>query len=206
MSGSIEDTPDGGLLIGASVRNSALAADARVRTRYPMLARALLSGASAQIRNMATVGGNLLQRTRCSYFYDVPGANCNKRSPGSGCDALGGFTRYHAIFGGSDHCVATHPSDMCVPLIALDAVVHVEGRNDARSFPLADLHRLPGETPHIGVPELGIVRTLFRRERKPTRDARPSRTTGTRKCEVAWRAPLSGPHSDRSEEVSGRCR
>ena len=149
LPGRIEDTPEGGLLIGASVRNAALAADPRIRSRYPMLSRALLSGASAQIRNMATIGGNLLQRTRCAYFYDVAGARCNKRIPGQGCDAQGGFTRYHAILGGSDHCVATHPSDMCVPLIALDAIVHVEGSAGKRSFPLAELHVLPGETPHL---------------------------------------------------------
>ena len=99
---AVEETSDGGLIIGAAVRNTALAADPRVRARYPMLSRALLAGASAQIRNMATVGGNILQRTRCSYFYDVPGSRCNKRAPGTGCDAIGGFTRYHAILGASD--------------------------------------------------------------------------------------------------------
>jgi xanthine dehydrogenase YagS FAD-binding subunit len=146
---SIEETPDGGLLIGAGVRNAALAADRRVRTHYPLLSRALLAGASAQIRNMATVGGNLLQRTRCTYFYDVSGARCNKRAPGSGCDALGGFTRYHAILGASERCVATHPSDMAVAMVALDARVHLEGKAGSRSLPLVDLHRLPGDTPHI---------------------------------------------------------
>jgi xanthine dehydrogenase YagS FAD-binding subunit len=136
-------------MIGAAVRNTALAADPRVRSRYPMLARALLAGASAQIRNMATVGGNILQRTRCSYFYDVRGARCNKRTPGAGCDAIGGFTRYHAILGASDQCIATHPSDMCVALAALDAVVHVESAGGSRSLPLTDLHLLPGGTPHV---------------------------------------------------------
>lgn len=146
---AIEESPDGGLVIGAAVRNTALAADARVRARYPLLSRALLAGASAQIRNMATVGGNILQRTRCSYFYDVRGARCNKRAPGTGCDAIGGFTRYHAILGASDRCVATHPSDMCVALVALDAVVHLEGAAGQRRIALADLHLLPGDTPHV---------------------------------------------------------
>ena len=146
---AISDTADGGLMIGAAVTNSALAADPRVRTRYPMLSRALLAGASAQIRNMATMGGNILQRTRCAYFFDVSAARCNKRVPGSGCDAIGGFERYHAILGASQHCIATHPSDMCVALVALDAVVHLEGADGARSMPLADLHCLPGETPHV---------------------------------------------------------
>ncbi len=149
LPGSIEETPTGGLLIGASVRNAVLAADPRVRTRYPLLSRALLAGASAQIRNMATVGGNILQRTRCAYFYDVPGARCNKRDPGAGCDAIGGFTRYHAILGASQSCAATHPSDMCVALVALDATVHLESKAGKRSLPLADLHRLPGDTPHV---------------------------------------------------------
>lgn len=146
---AIEESPDGGLVIGAAVRNTALAADARVRARYPLLSRALLAGASAQIRNMATVGGNILQRTRCSYFYDVRGARCNKRTPGTGCDAIGGFTRYHAILGASDRCVATHPSDMCVALVALDAVVRLEGVAGRRRVPLADLHLLPGDAPHV---------------------------------------------------------
>lgn len=149
LAGSIEDTPDGGLLIGAAVRNATVAADPRVRTRYPLLSRALLAGASAQIRNMATVGGNLLQRTRCAYFYDVPGARCNKRAPGTGCDAMGGFTRYHAILGASEQCIATHSSDMAVALVALDALVHLEGSTGRRTLPLADLHLLPGDTPHI---------------------------------------------------------
>ncbi|KQN94227.1 molybdopterin dehydrogenase [Sphingomonas sp. Leaf231] len=147
LSDRIDDSEDGGLWIGAGVRNTALAAHPTVRTRYPMLSRAILAGASAQIRNMATVGGNLLQRTRCTYFYDTDGSRCNKRAPGSGCDARGGFTRIHAVLGASEACVATHPSDMCVALAALDAVVHVEGRGGARVLPFGDLHRLPGDAP-----------------------------------------------------------
>ncbi|MCG5075108.1 xanthine dehydrogenase family protein subunit M [Paraburkholderia sp. RG36] len=143
----IAPTPDGGLRIGALVSNSALAWDARVRERYPMLAQAILAGASAQIRNAATVGGNLLQRTRCLYFYD-PASSCNKRAPGSGCAALDGVNRMHAIFGASEHCIATHPSDMCVALAALDASVQIAGRDGARVLPFDSLHRLPGDTPH----------------------------------------------------------
>jgi xanthine dehydrogenase YagS FAD-binding subunit len=146
---AITSTGDGGLRIGAAVRNSALAADRRVRADYPMLSRAIVAGASAQIRNMATVGGNLLQRTRCTYFYDDKGAACNKRSPGQGCDARGGFHRYHAILGASEQCIATHPSDMAVALAALDAVVHLRGSTGERSLPLTELHRLPGERPDI---------------------------------------------------------
>ena len=147
LSGGIEEADDGGLLIGAGVRNSAVAADPRVRTRYPMLARAILAGASAQIRNMATVGGNVMQRTRCLYFADVAGSRCNKREPGSGCDAIGGFTRYHAVVGGSAACIATHSSDMAVALAALDAVLHVAGAGGARTIPFGDFHLLPGEHP-----------------------------------------------------------
>ena len=142
----ITERADGGLRIGAATSNTALAADRRVRTRYPMLTRAIVAGASAQIRNMATVGGNLLQRTRCLYFYD-DAARCNKREPGAGCDALDGFNRMHAILGASDTCVATHPSDMCVALAALDATVHLEGPDGARTLPFEALHRLPGNTP-----------------------------------------------------------
>jgi xanthine dehydrogenase YagS FAD-binding subunit len=145
---TVDELPGGGLRIGAVVRTSALAADRRVRTRYPMLSQALLSGASGQLRNMATVGGNLLQRTRCPYFYDAASA-CNKREPGSGCDALDGFNRGCAILGVSERCIAAHPSDMCVALAALDAVVEVRGTNGTRRVPLTDLHRLPGETPEI---------------------------------------------------------
>ncbi|KTR84052.1 molybdopterin dehydrogenase [Novosphingobium barchaimii] len=144
---TIAETDDSGLLIDAAVRNTALAEHPAVRTRYPVLSRAILAGASAQIRNMATVGGNLLQRTRCTYFYDAEGARCNKRTPGSGCDAREGFNRIHAVLGASDACVATHPSDMCVALAALDATVHVEGAEGQRTIPFADLHRLPGDQP-----------------------------------------------------------
>jgi xanthine dehydrogenase YagS FAD-binding subunit len=142
----IAEREDGGLRIGAATTNTALAADRRVRQRYPVLARAIVAGASAQIRNMATVGGNLLQRTRCLYFYDEA-ARCNKRAPGSGCDAVDGFNRMHAILGASPACVATHPSDMCVALTALDATVHLEGADGARTLPFEALHRLPGDTP-----------------------------------------------------------
>jgi xanthine dehydrogenase YagS FAD-binding subunit len=142
----IEDTPDGGLRIGTLVRNSDLAADARVRQRYPVLARALLAGASPQLRNKATTGGNLLQRTRCYYFYD-PSKPCNKRSPGSGCSAIGGFNRIHAIVGASDECIAVHPSDMAVAMRALDAQVETVSATGRRVIPIADFHRLPGTTP-----------------------------------------------------------
>ncbi len=144
---TIAETDDGGLLIGAASRNTAVAEHPQVRWRYPMLARAILSGASPQIRNMATVGGNLLQRTRCPYFYDPAGSRCNKRKPGSGCDARGGFNRSHAILGGSSYCVATHPSDMCVALVALDALVHITGRSGTRVLALEELHRLPDDRP-----------------------------------------------------------
>lgn len=140
---------DGGLLIGALVPNSDLAADPRVIADYPVLSRALLAGASGQLRNKATTGGNLLQRTRCYFFYDTH-ARCNKRVPGSGCDALGGFNRIHAILGGSDQCIATHPGDMPVAMRALDAaVVTLKPDGDRRRIPLADFYRLPGDTPHI---------------------------------------------------------
>jgi xanthine dehydrogenase YagS FAD-binding subunit len=148
LSRGIDARDDGGLTIGAGVTNTAVAADRRVRERYPILSQAILAGASAQIRNMATVGGNLLQRTRCGYFYD-DAARCNKRSPGAGCDAIEGYNRIHAILGASSACVATHPSDMAVALAALDATVEVEGRDGARAIPVADFHRLPGETPQI---------------------------------------------------------
>ncbi len=147
LSAEIAETEDGGLSIGAAVRNTALAEHPVVRARYPVLARAILAGASPQIRNMATVGGNLLQRTRCTYFYDTDGSNCNKRQPGSGCDAAGGFNRIHAILGASPACVATHPSDMCVAFTALNATVHIDGVAGARTLPFVDLHRLPGDSP-----------------------------------------------------------
>ena len=148
LSSDIEELPDGALKIGAGVKNTALANHALVRAHFPVLSQAILAGASGQIRNMATVGGNLLQRTRCYYFYD-DAARCNKREPGSGCDALGGFNRIHAILGTSDSCIATHPSDMCVALAALDARVHIEGPQGNRVLDFHDFHRLPGDTPEI---------------------------------------------------------
>lgn len=144
----ITELPDGGLSIGAAVRNSAVANHSLVRARYPVLSQAILFGASGQIRNMATTGGNLMQRTRCYYFYD-DAARCNKRVPGSGCDAIGGFNRMHAILGASDNCIATHPSDMCVALAALDATVHVRGTAGERTIPIHAFHLLPGDTPHL---------------------------------------------------------
>jgi xanthine dehydrogenase YagS FAD-binding subunit len=146
LPGRIEPVPGGGLRIGAGVRNSDLAADPRVRAGFPVLAQAVLAGASGQLRNMATVGGNLLQRTRCLYFQDVT-KPCSKRVPGSGCPARAGDHRNLAILGGSPHCVATHPSDMAVALAALDAVVHVEGPAGSRMIPLGELYRLPGDRP-----------------------------------------------------------
>jgi xanthine dehydrogenase YagS FAD-binding subunit len=146
LSSAIEEDKNGNLIIGAAATNTALAADLRVRRRYPVLSRAILAGASAQIRNMATVGGNILQRTRCAYFYDGAAA-CNKRETGTGCDAVGGFNRSHAILGASSACVATHPSDMCVAFAALDATVLVAGPGADRTIAFTDFHRLPGETP-----------------------------------------------------------
>ncbi|THK36111.1 xanthine dehydrogenase family protein subunit M [Ensifer sp. MPMI2T] len=145
----IEPTPEGGLRIGALVRNTDLAADERIRRDYAVLARALLAGASGQLRNRATTAGNLLQRTRCPYFYDTS-QPCNKRQPGSGCSALSGFSRQLAVVGVSDACIANHPSDMAVAMRALDAIVEtVRSDGTTRSVPIADLHRLPGDTPHI---------------------------------------------------------
>ena len=144
----IEILPNGNLLIGALVKNSDLAYDHIVSTRYPVLSQALLSGASPQLRNMATTAGNLLQRTRCYYFYDTA-TPCNKREPGSGCSAIKGYNRIHAILGTSDHCIAAHPSDMCVAMAALDAIIHVEGRNGKRTIAFANFHTLPGDHPEI---------------------------------------------------------
>jgi xanthine dehydrogenase YagS FAD-binding subunit len=149
LSDIIEETPEGGLLIGAAARNTAVAEHRAVRKGFPLLSRAIVAGASAQIRNMATVGGNLLQRTRCAYFYDTEGSRCNKRSPGQGCDAIEGFNRMHAILGASPSCVATHPSDMCVALAALGAIVHTRTSGGERTVALGDLHRLPGDHPEI---------------------------------------------------------
>ncbi|WP_426009952.1 FAD binding domain-containing protein [Caulobacter sp. DWR2-3-1b2] len=145
----IDKTPDGGLRIGALVRNTDLAADKRVRRDYAVLSRALLAGASGQLRNKATTAGNLLQRTRCPYFYDT-NMPCNKRMPGAGCSAIGGFTRSHAVLGTSEACIATHPSDMAVAMRALDAEVEtVKPDGAVRTIPIADFHRLPGATPHL---------------------------------------------------------
>ncbi|WP_416799257.1 FAD binding domain-containing protein [Ciceribacter azotifigens] len=143
---SIEWQPDGSVRVGAMVRNSDLAYDARFAETFPAVSEALLSGASAQIRNVATVSGNLMQRTRCAYFQDAA-SRCNRRDPGSGCDALEGENRLHAILGWSEHCIATHPSDFCVPLVAFDTVVEVEGPEGKRTIPLETFHCLPGETP-----------------------------------------------------------
>jgi xanthine dehydrogenase YagS FAD-binding subunit len=142
----VEPLPGGGVRIGAMVRNSDLAADPVIRRDYPVLAQALLAGASGQLRNLATTGGNVLQRTRCVYFQDVT-TPCNKREPGSGCSAIEGYTRYHAILGASAQCVAVHPSDMAVALAALDAIVRTLGPHGEREIPLVDLHRLPGDEP-----------------------------------------------------------
>src|SRR5499426_3115924 len=142
----VEEAAGGGLRIGALVRNSDLAYHPQVERRYPVLSSALLAGASQQLRNMASVGGNLLQRTRCAYFYDVA-TPCNKRAPGSGCSAIGGHNRMNAILGTSDACIAVHPSDMCVALAVLEANVHVRGARGDRAIPLLDFHRLPGDTP-----------------------------------------------------------
>src|SRR4030088_3328992 len=139
----IERLPDGGIRIGALVRNADLAHDVDFAKTYPAIAEALLSGASAQLRNAATVGGNLLQRTRCNYFYDTASA-CNKRAPGTGCDARGGDNRLHAVLGWSEGCIATHPSDFCVPLVAFDAVAEIEAKAGRREVALEALHRLPG--------------------------------------------------------------
>ncbi|MCX5112489.1 xanthine dehydrogenase family protein subunit M [Streptomyces sp. NBC_00378] len=145
----IEELPDGGLRIGAQAANSDVAADARVRTRYPVLSEALVAGASGQLRNKASTGGNLLQRTRCPYFYDKA-AGCNKRDPGSGCSAIGGFNRIHAVLGVSDSCIATHPSDMAVAMTVLEAEIELlDADGSVRRVAIADFYRLPGDTPHI---------------------------------------------------------
>jgi xanthine dehydrogenase YagS FAD-binding subunit len=147
-SGGIIESADGGVAIGAEVKNTAVANHPVIRQRYPLLSQAILFGASGQIRNMATVGGNIMQRTRCYYFYDEA-AKCNKRDPGSGCDAIDGFNRIHAILGASENCIATHPSDMCVALAALDATVRVVGPHGERTIPFNSFHQLPGDTPHV---------------------------------------------------------
>ncbi len=172
LSHEIAARDDGSVLLGAAAKNTAVAADPVVRERFPMLTRAIVAGASGQIRNMATVAGNMLQRTRCLYFYD-DAARCNKRTPGAGCDAMEGFNRFHAILGGSDACVATHPSDMCVALAALDAVVHLQGPQGARSIPFAELHRLPGGRPDVET-ELGTGELIVAVELPPLAAARHS--------------------------------
>jgi xanthine dehydrogenase YagS FAD-binding subunit len=144
----IEELPDGGLRLGALVTNADTAYHPQVERRYPLLSRAILAGASAQLRNMATNGGNPMQRTRCYYFYDTA-TPCNKREPGTGCSAIDGFNRIHAILGTSEHCIAVHPSDMCVALTALEAVVRVTGPQGERTVPFGEFHRLPGDTPHL---------------------------------------------------------
>ncbi len=144
----IEELPNGGLRLGALVTNADTAYHPLVERRYPLLSRAILAGASPQLRNMATNGGNLLQRTRCYYFYDA-GVPCNKREPGSGCPAIAGLNRIHAVLGASEQCIATHPSDMCVALAALEAVVQVTGPKGDREIAFADFHRLPGDTPQV---------------------------------------------------------
>jgi xanthine dehydrogenase YagS FAD-binding subunit len=144
----IRSTSSGGIIIGAAAKNSYVANHRTVRDKYPVLARALLSGASPQLRNMASTAGNALQRTRCFYFYDTASA-CNKREPGSGCDAMHGYNRMHAILGTSDQCIATHPSDMCVAMSCLDAIIHTVGKAGERKIPFIDFHKLPEKTPHI---------------------------------------------------------
>lgn len=144
----VQEIDGGGLRLGAMVSNSDVAYHPAVQRRYPVLSQAILAGASPQLRNMASTGGNLLQRTRCYYFYDTA-TPCNKRVPGSGCPAINGINRIHAILGTSEHCIAVHPSDMCVALAALEAVVRVSGKSGERTIPFADFHRLPGDTPHI---------------------------------------------------------
>ena len=189
----IEELADGGLRIGALVRNSRLAAHPLIRTRYPMLSQAILHGASGQLRNMATVGGNLLQRTRCLYFYDEASA-CNKREPGAGCAALGGFNRGNAVLGTSEHCVATHPSDMAVALAALDATVEVKSTRGTRRIPLTDFHRLPGAHPAPG------DRARRRRARSPPSSfprCRSRRTPATARCATVPRTPSRWSRSPR---------
>ena len=144
----IQDTPDGGLRLGALVTNADTAWNEGVEKRYPLLSKAILAGASPQLRNMATNGGNLMQRTRCYYFYDTA-TPCNKREPGSGCSAIGGYNRILAILGTSEHCIATHPSDMCVALTALGATINITGKNGDRTIPIGDFHRLPGDRPDL---------------------------------------------------------
>jgi xanthine dehydrogenase YagS FAD-binding subunit len=175
----VESTSDGGVRIGAMVRNSDLANHELVKQRYPVLSQALLSGASPQLRNMATTGGNLLQRTRCYYFRDTAYSACNKRNPGSGCAAMDGYNRIHAILGTSEHCIATHPSDMAVAMMALDAVVHTQGAKGERTIPLSQFYRLPGNTPQI--------ENVLQPSELITYVTLPPVPTGTRSCYLKLR-------------------
>jgi xanthine dehydrogenase YagS FAD-binding subunit len=210
----IEETAEGGLRIGALVTNSAAAVDMRVRRRYPLLAQAILAGASTQLRNKATTGGNLLQRTRCAYFYDTI-KPCNKRVPGSGCAALEGLNRMNAVLGVSDHCIAAHPSDMAVAMTALDAVVEtVAPDGSARNIPIDALYRPPGNTPHIETVlapgELIVSVVLPQPRRRPSQGDRPSevrvRIRGTGRSRVwfhCFRGDRQGPRHRRG---CARCR
>ena len=189
----IEPTPEGGLRIGALVRNTDLAADARVRRDYAVLSRALLAGASGQLRNKATTAGNLLQRTRCPYFYDT-NQPCNKRQPGSGCAAIGGFSRQHAVVGASDACIATHPSDMAVAMRALDATVETVRPDGAtRTIPIAEFHRLPGDTPHIEN-DAAAGRTDHRGDAAKARRRHADLSQGARPRLLCLRAGLGRRH------------
>ncbi len=164
---NITALPSGGFMIGALVSNSDIAYHEGIRKAYPLLSEAILSGASPQLRNMATAGGNLLQRTRCPYFYDIV-FNCNKRVPGSGCSALTGYNRSNAVLGGSSSCIATHPSDMCVALAALDAVIHIQGTNGDKQVAFTDFHLLPGDTPQReNVLETGDLITAIELQPQP---------------------------------------
>lgn len=184
---TVDALPGGGVRIGALVRNSDAADHPRVRADYPLLSQALLAGASAQLRNMATVGGNLMQRTRCPYFYDPAFAQCNKREPGSGCAAIGGHNRMHAILGASPQCVAVNPSDMSVALAALDAVVQVSGPRGARQIPIASFHRLPGDRPDLDTTlEPGELITAV--DLPPPRCRPCALSEGARSCELRVRA------------------
>jgi len=170
---TVQESAPGGVRIGALAPNSDLALHPLIVARYPLLSQALLSGASAQLRNMATVGGNVLQRTRCYYFYDTGFERCNKRRPGSGCGAREGYNRMHAILGGSEHCIAVNPSDMCVALAALDAVVEVRSLRGTRRIPMTEFHRLPGDTPQRDT-NLGAGELITAVELPPSRYARHS--------------------------------
>ena len=185
----VEETSGGGLRIGALVPNSDLAYHPLIAQRYPMLASAILAGASAQLRNMASTGGNLLQRTRCPYFYDIA-TSCNKRDPGSGCSAVTGLNRGHAILGTSDACIATHPSDMCVALAALDATVHVTGPSGERTIPFADFHRLPGTTPQTpGISRVSCAIAMMQVDVPTTLTTSPSRHPAPSASQCASNAP-----------------